>query len=95
VAKLEKSEAQGGISIGKLEQVARAVDCTLVYALVPNTTLQTTVSRQARIVAANTLGYVGMTMGLEDQAVEPERLADQIEYESERVIAENRLWRQP
>lgn len=93
VAKLEKSEVEGGITIGKMEEVARALDCTLVYALVPNSTLQATVTRQARLVAAETLGYVGVTMSLEDQAVEPERLADQIEDESERVIAENRLWR--
>lgn len=95
VAKLEKSEAEGGISIGKLEEVARALDCTLVYALVPNSTLQATVEKQARLVAAESLGYVAVTMGLEDQAVESERLGDQLADESERVIAENRVWRRP
>ena len=93
VTKLEKSEADGRITIGKLEEVARALDCTLVYALVPNSTLQETVTQQARLVAAETLGYVGVTMGLEDQTVEPDRVADQMEDEAARVSAEHRLWR--
>jgi predicted DNA-binding mobile mystery protein A len=91
-AKLERSELEGGISIGKLAEVARALDCTLVYALVPNTTLDETVRRQAKQVASQTLGYVGQTMALEAQDVEPDRLADGLESEAQRVIAENRQW---
>lgn len=92
VAKLERSEVEGGISIGKLTEVARALDCTLVYALVPNTSLDDAVRRQAHRVAAETLGYVGTTMELEAQSVDADRLADQVEAESQRVIAQNRLW---
>ena len=58
VAKLERSEVNDTISLGKLAEVARALDCTLVYALVPNTNLEDTVQKQARRVAAETLGYV-------------------------------------
>ncbi len=94
VAKLEKAELEGGITIGKLAEVARALDCTLVYALVPNSSLEENVQTQARRVAAETIGYVGTTMALEDQAVEPDRLADQLEAEAQRVIAANRLWNQ-
>lgn len=93
-AKLERSEADGGITIGKLAEVARALDCTLVYALVPNASLEVTVQSQARRVAAEALGYVGATMKLEDQAVGPDRLADQLEAEAQRVIAANRQWNQ-
>jgi predicted DNA-binding mobile mystery protein A len=91
-AKLERSELEGGISIGKLAEVARALDCTLVYALVPNTSLEETVRRQAQQVAAETLGYVGQTMELEAQTLESDRLADRLESEAQRVIAENRQW---
>jgi len=94
VAKLEKAELDGGITVGKLAEVAGALDCTLVYALVPNSSLDETVQRQARRVAAEALGYVGTTMGLEDQAVASDRLADQVEAEAQRVIAANRQWRQ-
>lgn len=73
VIKLEHSETSGGITIGKLSQVAAALDCNLVYALVPNTTLDDTVRRQAAKVVAGRLGYVGATMALEDQAVSDEQ----------------------
>lgn len=94
VAKLERAELEGGITIGKLAEVARALDCTLVYALVPNSSLEDTVQTQARRVAAETLGYVGTTMQLEDQELEPARLADQLEAEARRVIGANRQWSQ-
>jgi len=92
VTKLEKSELNDTIGLGKLAEVARALDCTLVYALVPNTTLEDTVRRQARRVAAETLGYVANTMKLEDQAVERDRVADQIEQQAQRVIESSRVW---
>ncbi len=91
-AGLERSELDGGITVGKLTEVARALDCTLVYALVPNTSLEETVQTQALRVAAEALRYVGTTMELEDQGVDPERLADQLESEAQRVIAANRQW---
>ncbi len=93
-AGLERSELDGGITVGKLAEVARALDCTLVYALVPNASLEETVQSQARRVAAEALGYVGATMKLEDQAVESDRLAGQLEAEAQRVIAANRQWNQ-
>lgn len=92
VGKLERAELDGGITAGKLAEVARALDCTLVYALVPNTSLDETVQHQARRVAAEALGYVGATMELEDQAVDSDRLADQLEAEAQRAIDANRLW---
>lgn len=91
-AGLERSERDGGITVGKLAEVARALDCTLVYALVPNTSLEETVQSQGRRVAAEVLGYVGTTMELEDQGVDPERLADQLDSETQRVIDANRQW---
>lgn len=94
VGKLEKAELHGGITIGKLADVARALDCTLVYALVPNTSLDATVQRQAGRVAAEALGYVGATMQLEDQVLDADRQADQLEAEAQRAIEANRLWTQ-
>lgn len=91
-AGLERSELNGGITVGKLAEVARALDCTLVYALVPNTSLEETVQIQARRVASEVLGYVGTTMELEGQGVDPGRLADQLESGAQRVIEANRQW---
>ena len=92
LAKLERNELHETISIGKLAEVARAMDCQLVYALVPNTSLEETVQKQAELVAARTLGYVSATMDLEDQSVGPDRHSDQLAAQARKVIDANRQW---
>src|SRR5580658_6355456 len=62
VNQLERAELHGGITTGKLAEVAGALDCTLVYALVPNSTLEQTVNTQAETAAAQILGYAARTM---------------------------------
>src|SRR5215813_8399297 len=42
VVALEQSEAKGSIELATLRRVAEALDCTLVYALVPNKPLEQT-----------------------------------------------------
>jgi predicted DNA-binding mobile mystery protein A len=92
LAKLERNERDHKISMGKLAEVARAMDCQLVYALVPNESLEHTVNQQAERVAANRLAYVSTTMDLEDQSVDIDRYAGQLADEARRVIDANRQW---
>jgi predicted DNA-binding mobile mystery protein A len=93
VHKLERSERDGRISLAKLAELAAAMDCTVVYALVPNSSLEDTVQRQARRVAAARLGYVADTMSLEDQSVSPDRRAGYAEAYAQELIAANDIWR--
>lgn len=93
VAKLERAETAGGITLTKLAEVAAALDCTVVYALVPNSSLEETVQRQARLVASEQLGYVDSTMALEDQDVPADRRADYLEIYVRDLIARNDTWR--
>jgi predicted DNA-binding mobile mystery protein A len=93
VDKLEHAELHGGITIGKLADVARALDCTLVYALVPNSTLEGTVSAQARKEAAEVLGYTAQTMALEAQSIDEDRQREAIERNAQQLVASGDLWR--
>ena len=45
---LEQSEAKGSIELATLRRVAEALDCTLVFALVPDKPLESTVRGRAR-----------------------------------------------
>ena len=45
---LEKSEANGTIQLKTLRRAAEALDCRLVYALVPNSSLEDNVAARAR-----------------------------------------------
>jgi predicted DNA-binding mobile mystery protein A len=69
VTKLEQSEAKGTIELATLRRVAAALDCTLVYALVPNKPLNDIVRDRARILARRRLEPVEHSMLLEDQQV--------------------------
>jgi predicted DNA-binding mobile mystery protein A len=68
VIDLEESEARGTIQLATLRRAAEALDCTLVYALVPNQPLDSMVREQARLVARRRISAVEQTMRLEDQA---------------------------
>lgn len=92
VHKLEQSERDERIALAKLAEVAAAMDCTVIYALVPNSSLEDTVQRQARRVAAARLGYVANTMSLENQSVAPDRRAGHAEVYAQELIAANDLW---
>ena len=66
---LEQSEAKGTIELATLRRVAEALDCTLVYALLPNKPLETTIRDRARAFARRRRGPVEHSMLLEDQKV--------------------------
>jgi predicted DNA-binding mobile mystery protein A len=68
---LEQSEAKGTIELATLRRVAEALDCTLVYALIPNKPLETTLRDRARVFARRRRGPVEHSMLLEDQKVNP------------------------
>ncbi|PYT32349.1 MAG: mobile mystery protein A [Acidobacteria bacterium] len=69
VFELEQSEAKGTIELATLRRVAEALDCTLVYALVPNKSLEAIVSDRARAFARRRREPVEHSMLLEDQKV--------------------------
>lgn len=89
---MEKSEASGGISLDTLRRVAKAMDCTLVYALVPNTSLEALVNKRAKALAKEAILGVSHTMALEDQQVAGDDLQQQIEDYIEDHISERDLW---
>jgi predicted DNA-binding mobile mystery protein A len=68
---IEQSELKGTIQLTTLRRVAEAMDCTLVYALVPNKPLESIVHEQVRKVARRRLQSVEHSMELERQAVSP------------------------
>ncbi len=72
VQRLEVSEAEGTIQLKTLRRAAEALDCEVVYALVPRKSLRDTYDEAARAVARRELGRVSHSMALEDQAVEDE-----------------------
>ncbi len=69
VVGMEQSEVKGTIELATLRRAAEALDCTLVYVLIPNKPLAATVRERARAFARRRLRPVEHSMLLEDQQV--------------------------
>ena len=78
IADLEKSEALGTIQLASLRKAADALDCDLVYALVPKTSLDGSVQGRARNIARRALLQVTRTMTLESQQATGRNMEDEI-----------------
>ncbi|QCI63947.1 mobile mystery protein A [Phreatobacter stygius] len=92
---LEKSEATGSIKLESLRRAAEALDCTLVYALVPNNSLEGTVRDRARRIALRDLGRVAHTMKLEAQGTGDADLEARIGAYIRDALKDRDLWDQP
>lgn len=78
IPEMEKSEVQGGITLKSLRRAAEAMDCELVYALVPKATLDATLRMQAGKAARNKLDPIDHTMRLEEQGLSGEENSKQV-----------------
>lgn len=68
VMDLENSERNGTISLNSLERAAAALGCKLVYALVPEPSLEQIVTEQSQLRAKEISSTIFRSMGLEQQA---------------------------
>ena len=93
VAALERAEANDAVTLRTLRQAAEALDCVLVYALVPKASLDDMVKDRARIVADRQLARTDQTMRLENQGVSRTRLQRAREDLANELIRDGRrLW---
>ena len=86
VVGLEKAEAAKVITLETLERAARALDCTLVYALVPRKPLETILRERAREKARERLRTISHSMSLEDQHVHEEDEHEQLERLAQKLL---------
>lgn len=71
---IEQSEAKSSIELATLRRVAEALDCTLVYALVPRRPLDATIRERAGAFLRRRRAPIEHSMLLEDQSVKAKDL---------------------
>ena len=86
VVQMEKDELSGALTLKTMRQAAEAMDCQFVYAIVPRTSLEGTVRKQARKVASKRLSRTSHTMLLEDQKVSNDEQQKMLEEKVEDLI---------
>lgn len=94
IVAIEQAEAKGSITLNSLERAAHALDCRLVYALVPREPLEERVKHRAFQVAKKRLQSTAHSMALEDQSVAAADESEQLKRLTRRLIeqAGSKLW---
>ncbi|AXS41899.1 mobile mystery protein A [Breoghania sp. L-A4] len=79
VYQAERNEPDGAITLNQMRKMAEALGGRFVYAIVPETTVDDLVTRQAHDKAKALLRRAHVHMALEDQALPPEHASGEIE----------------
>lgn len=91
LSQIENSEIDGTIKLETLRKAAEALDCHVIYALIPNQSLEDKVARRARSIAEQRLGRISHTMALEAQDETSRDRQDRIEAFVE-ALRDKDLW---
>lgn len=95
LSRIEANEAAGKSNLETLQKLAEALNCELVYALVPKSGLQASVDRQAREVAGAYVFRTQQTMAFEEQSLRAEELESLTDQLASELIDSKGLWRNP
>jgi predicted DNA-binding mobile mystery protein A len=94
VAKLENSERSRTIQLGTLQRAAQALNCDLVYALVPRNSLQSMVDDQRLRLFAEIVSRTDLHMSLEGQETSDPDRQHYLLRQAEDLIPDAQLWRE-
>lgn len=75
ISQLENAEVTGSTTLKAMRDAAAAMECTFVYAIVPNGSLQETLQKRAAGKAMQKLKRYHQTMTLENQALDKQDLS--------------------
>lgn len=94
ITALEKAEAAGSTTLKSLRDAAEALDCTLVYALVPNKPLDDMLRDRARQKAHDRYAPVSQGMLLENQSLTPDQAREEIDRLTNEILSDplRHLW---
>ena len=92
--KIENAETKGSITLDSLERAAHALDCRLVYALVPRNPLDELVTERAERLAKQRMESTRHSMALEAQGVDAADEQEQLKRMVQRLLdkAGSELW---
>jgi predicted DNA-binding mobile mystery protein A len=94
---LERAESAGRITLNRLGRAAQAMDCHVVYAVVPNNTnFEGLMNKRAESVASIVVGMVADSMALESQDIDAmEQDARIAELKVDLLRSPRTLWTEP
>lgn len=91
VYETEKREANGKVTLTTLRKMARAMDCNLVYAFVPEKEIGSLLQEKAIRKASEILSTADTHMILEDQAVQ-NNIDERVTRLAEKLLERGDVW---
>lgn len=85
-SQMERMEMEDRITLKQLRRVAEALDCDLVYALVPRQPVDVMVRARAELKAERLVSKTDVQMKLETQQLSKQKLQEQIKLEADRLV---------
>lgn len=95
IERMERDEVYGKVKVDTLRKVAEAMNCELVYFIVPKSSLQETIEKQARMTATEIASHVDTAMKLEMQGIPVTSHEQMIEDLTHQLVFDNdrRIWK--
>ena len=87
-----KAERENGITLKRLQKVADAMDCDLVYYFLPRNSIDQMIEERAHYLAEEKLRNIAIHMSIEDQSLTEEFIKDRIEDEVQDLRYSKKLW---
>jgi predicted DNA-binding mobile mystery protein A len=94
IKKFEQNEVDGKITLNSLRKIASAMNCKLVYAIVPEISLEETINNKIEQVSDSLINKVSYSMSLESQKPDKEeidRQKNELKWELRKNL--KKLWK--
>ena len=90
----EKGELTGSVTLKTLNKIAQAMNCRLVYAIVPESDVHSLIKSQAKLMAQTIVHQANVHMALEDQSLSQADVEREIERLTHKIMNEDdsELW---
>ncbi|MCP3934821.1 MAG: mobile mystery protein A [Actinomycetia bacterium] len=92
IPQIEEGEQRQAIKLDTLRRAAEALDCDLLYAIVPRGSYDETIERQAATHPTHSASRAAHTMRLENQEPGPEVLARLVAEHTAELLESGKLW---
>ena len=89
IIRIESDEIEGRTTLATLEKVAQAMNCRLVYAIVPHDGIMEFIEKTAEDKSRTQLQQTSHHMALENQKISVESMQEQIQFLKEELLKNN------
>ncbi|MET0050462.1 MAG: mobile mystery protein A [Candidatus Thiodiazotropha sp.] len=94
VSNTERAEQDGGVTLRTLQNMAQAMDCRLVYAIIPEQEIEAILQARAYKKAREQVMAAGVQMALEAQTLSQDKLDEQVQRLAREILEQrgSQLW---